>query len=221
MTPDAQVAAQADAARLACGAVGTYSAEIAVSGKVGGNRVRARLLAGFADGGRVRLEALAPFGQPVFILVTAGGRGTVVLPRDRKVVQDVPAADLLAALTGIAVDGADLAALLSGCVIRDGAATDGRQLPNGWASATLGGGRATAFLRAVAPGGPPKVVAGQLVTGWGVGGRRHGRPTTGSPRMGCRAWFGSSEIPRETRSRWTCRCPNSTPPRRWTSRRSA
>lgn len=161
-TADDGVAAAADASRAACTSVTSFSAEISVTGRVGPDRVRGRLLAGFADGGRARLEALAPFGQPVFILVASEGRGTLLLPRDRQVVSDVAASELLAALTGIAVDGRDLAALLSGCVVHGGSASAGRRLSAGWGAASLAGGRATAFVRAAPPSTAPRIVAAQL-----------------------------------------------------------
>lgn len=163
-SPDDRVVAEAHAARAACGALTSFSAEIAVSGRVGRDRVRGRLLAGFADGGRTRLEALAPFGQPVFIFVSSGDRGTVLLPRARQVVTDVAATELLAALTGIAVDGGDLAALLSGCVVHGGAASAGRQLSDGWSSVSLADGRATAYLRSTPSPSAPRLAGAQLVS---------------------------------------------------------
>lgn len=159
--PSAEAVEDASRARAACRAVTTLSAELAVSGRVAGDRVRGKLLVGVAEGGRLRLEALAPFGQPVFVLVATGQRGTMILPRERKVVADVPAADLLAAMTGMQVDGADLAALLSGCVVPGGEASGGRRLQEGWSAVTLGDHRATAFLKGVA-GAAPRIVGAEL-----------------------------------------------------------
>src|SRR3954470_6781446 len=89
-------AALADATR-ACTAVQSLSAEIAVSGSVGGQRVRARLAGGFAPPS-VRLEAVAPFGAPLFIFVANGPDATLLLPRDGRVVEHGKPEELLAAI---------------------------------------------------------------------------------------------------------------------------
>jgi hypothetical protein len=61
--------------------------------------MRGRVLAGVVPGA-LRLEGVAPFGGPVFILVADGVHGTLLLPRDR-VLQDAAAEDILDALVGI------------------------------------------------------------------------------------------------------------------------
>ena len=61
-------------ATAACRGVRTLTAEVAVSGSVGGHRLRGRLLAGVAAPASARLEAVAPFGRPVFIFVAPTGR---------------------------------------------------------------------------------------------------------------------------------------------------
>ena len=70
--PDA-AAAYAEAT-AACRGVRTLSAELALSGRAGGQKLRGRILAGFAAPGKVRLEAPAPFGRPIFTLVAARRR---------------------------------------------------------------------------------------------------------------------------------------------------
>jgi hypothetical protein len=165
-TPGADVNGQAETALRACRGITSFTAEIGVAGRLGREKVRGRLLVGFDAGGRVRLEALAPFGQPVFVLVADGGIGTLLLPRDRRVVRDVAADELLAAVAGIRANGDDLKSLLTGCLVADGDLADGRRLEGGWSAVTLAGGRATAFLRLV--GGDPRVVSG-IVTPRGGG----------------------------------------------------
>jgi hypothetical protein len=64
----------------------------------------------------LRLEGVAPFGTPVFILVADGSRGTLLLSRDRRVVRDADVADILDALIGLRLGPDDLRAVLSGCV---------------------------------------------------------------------------------------------------------
>lgn len=56
-------------ATLACQRVASLTAEIAVSGSVSGQRVRGRMIAGVARPASARIEAVAPFGAPVFIFV--------------------------------------------------------------------------------------------------------------------------------------------------------
>ena len=72
-----------------------------MSGRAGGERVRGRILAGLEAGGAVRLEAVAPFGAPFFILAGRNERATLVLPRERRVFQDTGVAEVLERLTGL------------------------------------------------------------------------------------------------------------------------
>ena len=158
-TPSGEVAGEVDTARRACRAVTSLTAEVGVAGRLGRDKVRGRLLVGFDVGGRARLEALAPFGQPIFIMVVDDGRGTLLLPRDRRVVRDVAADDLLVALAGIRADGSDLRALLTGCLVDEDEPSDGQRLGGEWSSAQMGG-RATAFLRHV--DGAVRLVSGRV-----------------------------------------------------------
>lgn len=116
--PGALAADAADAianATAACRAVSTISAEIGVSGSVGGQRLRGRLLAGLAPPASARLEAVAPVGPPVFIFVASGNDATLLLPRDDRMLEHGPPAALLEAVAGVPLDGADLKAALTGC----------------------------------------------------------------------------------------------------------
>jgi hypothetical protein len=106
--------ALADATR-ACRAVSTITAEIAGSGSVGGQRFRARLTAGLAPPASARLEAAAPFGAPIFILVASGTDATLLLPHDDKVLEHGRPAAVLEALAGLPVDAAELRRALIGC----------------------------------------------------------------------------------------------------------
>ena len=67
-------------ATATCRAVRTLTAEIAVSGSAGGHRLRGRLSAGVAAPASVRLEAVAPFGPPLFIFVAMGDDAALLLP---------------------------------------------------------------------------------------------------------------------------------------------
>lgn len=113
--PDAQAAlAEATAA---CRPVSTISLELAVSGSVGGRRVRGRLLAGLAAPAAARLEAVAPLGQPLFVLVARGDQARLLLPRDDRVLDDGPPEAVLEALAGVALDAAALRVTLTGCAV--------------------------------------------------------------------------------------------------------
>ena len=60
----------------------------------------------------VRLEAVAPFGAPYFILAGTGDNTTLWLPRDARVLRDTSAADIIEALAGFSATPDDLAAWL-------------------------------------------------------------------------------------------------------------
>lgn len=100
-----------------CLGVRTLTAELALSGKVGDTRMRGRVQAGFQAPGRIRLEGVAPFGQPVFILVGDATRATLLLPRDERVVRASAAAEILEALAGVRLAPDALRAVLAGCVM--------------------------------------------------------------------------------------------------------
>lgn len=116
-----------------CRGVRTLSAEIALSGRAGRQKLRARILGGFAEPGRVRLEAPAPFGRPVFTLVVRDGSATLVLNRERRVVRDAPPAALVEALTGVALGPDELRAAVAGCGVGVDQITDGQSYPKDWA----------------------------------------------------------------------------------------
>ena len=137
-----------DQATRACKDVRTITAELSLSGRAGGQRLRGRVQAGLGAPSAVRLEALAPFGAPLFILAAPSERGTLLLPRDRRVLHDAPVRDILGALVGIELGAADLRAFLSGCLIPDGRPQGGREFPRGWAAINLQDG-AVLWLRQV------------------------------------------------------------------------
>ncbi len=117
-----------------------------MSGRAGDQKLRGRVHAGFERPASMRLEGVAPFGPPAFILVARGGEATLLLPRDERVVRGARPDDILGALTGVSLAPADLQAILTGCVVPAPRATGGRLHANGWASIDLDGG-ATLFLQ--------------------------------------------------------------------------
>lgn len=115
--PVADHAAAWQAVAAPCLGVRTLTAELGLSGRAGGTRMRGRVQAGFQSPGRIRLEGVAPFGQPVFILVADGTRATLLLPRDERVVRANAPAEILEALAGVRLDADALRAVLTGCTM--------------------------------------------------------------------------------------------------------
>jgi hypothetical protein len=124
----------------ACGGVRTFTAELGLSGRAGGNRVRGRAIVGFARPDALRLEGVAPFGPPAFILAARGATATLLLPRDDRVVRNAPPDQILEALTGVELSPADLQAVLTGCAVPIATPAAGRLHQNGWASIDLDSG---------------------------------------------------------------------------------
>jgi outer membrane biogenesis lipoprotein LolB len=118
----------------------TLTAELALAGRAGDERLRGRLVAGFQAPASMRLEGVAPFGPPAFILAAAGPRVVLWLPRDARVLRGDDAGRVLGALTGVTLGAADLQAILTGCVVPEPKVTAGRVHGNGWASIDLDGG---------------------------------------------------------------------------------
>lgn len=129
-----------------CREIRALAAELSISGRVGSQRLRGRVLAGLAAPDRIRLEAVAPFGAPVFILAADGPSATLLLPRDNRVLRGEPPSAILSALVGLDLGADDLLAILSGCAAPHAEATGGRLFSSGWARIDLSGG-ATAYLR--------------------------------------------------------------------------
>lgn len=138
--------AWSDATR-ACSGVTTLTASLSLSGKVGRTKMRGRVDAGFAAPASVRLEGVAPFGRPVFVLVGVGDRGTLVLPRDNRVLRDAPLDQIVDALAGVPLGAADLRAVVSGCgLTTEAAPREARTYPGGWLAVDMETA-GTVFLR--------------------------------------------------------------------------
>lgn len=150
-------------ATQACRGARTLTAELGLRGRAGTRRLSGRLIGGFERPASMRLEMVAPFGPPGFVLVTRGEQAVLLLPRDERVVRGESAEAILGALTGVTLGPADLQALLTGCVLPDSKAVGGRLHSNGWASIDLEGG-ATMYLRRM---GAWQISAGRR-NGWEV-----------------------------------------------------
>ena len=144
-------------ATAACSKISTFSTEIGVSGSVNGSRVRGRLLAGLASPDSLYLEAPAPFGAPVFVLGASHGDATLLLPRDRRVLDHGRPDEVLGALTGVPLSPSDLRATLTGCVAGENA-TDGdaSAIGNDW---RMIAGEPVRYLRRERADGPWRLVS--------------------------------------------------------------
>jgi hypothetical protein len=107
-----EVLAQATAA---CAPIRTFTAEIGLSGKIEGRRLRARLLVGTAAPASARVEAVAPAGAPIFIFAARDADATLLMPRDNRVLEHARPDDVLAALAGVPLTAEDLRLTLTGC----------------------------------------------------------------------------------------------------------
>ena len=126
-------------ARGRCHDVRSYSAALSMSGRAGTQKLRGRVLAGLVPGA-LRLEAPAPAGGTVFILVADGTRGRLLLAQERRALEDARPADILDALVGIALGPDDLRALLSGCLLASPEPTGARAYGADWIVVDLTGG---------------------------------------------------------------------------------
>ena len=109
-------------------------------GRVGDRTLRrTRLRAATAKPGALRLEGLAPFGAPAFVLVARPEEAVLLLPRERQFIQNESARDILHALTGLALEPDEIRPLLTGCVVPEGEAISGRSYGNRWVSIGLSG----------------------------------------------------------------------------------
>jgi hypothetical protein len=116
--PGAPAADATDAltqATSVCRSVRTVTAEVAASGKAAGARFRGRLSVGVAAPASARIEAVAPFGPPVFIFVATDDRATLLLPREDRVLEHGRSDEVLDAVAGVPLSAADLHVTLTGC----------------------------------------------------------------------------------------------------------
>jgi hypothetical protein len=155
-TPAPDFAAALTEATRTCTGITSLTAELGVSGSVGGQRVRARLAGGFAPPS-VRLEAAAPFGAPLFIFVANASDATLLLPRDGRVVEHGQPAELLAAVAGVSLGPSDLAHTLTGCAHPD---TPDRPMAVGdnWRT-SAGAGGAKIYLHRDGPAAPWRIAS--------------------------------------------------------------
>jgi hypothetical protein len=145
--PRADYAAIFTDATMSCRSVHSLTADLALSGSAGRQRLGGHVLGGFAPDA-LRLEGVAPFGAPVFILAAERGRGTLLLPRDRRVVPSAPPDEILQALVGVKLSPDDLLAVFTGCVKAAAKTVSARMYGADWLAVDLDDlkGGATAYL---------------------------------------------------------------------------
>lgn len=129
-----------------CRSARTVVAELGLSGRAGGTKLRGRINAGIAAPSDLRLEGMA-FGRPIFILVARAGEATLLLPRDARVVRNAPPEAIVEALTGVALAPADLLAVVAGCGLGAGTPTLGRRFGNEWTAVDVAEG--VTYLRKI------------------------------------------------------------------------
>jgi hypothetical protein len=155
-TPSSDAPTALGEAIKACRSINTFTAQIAVSGSVGGRRMRGRLDAGLAAPASARLEAPAPFGPPMFTFVARANDGTVLL-RDGRVLEHGKPDAVLEAMTGVSMTPAELRITLTGCADeREAAGGDARSLGDGWLMIP---GSRRLYLRRGKPTDPWRLVA--------------------------------------------------------------
>jgi outer membrane lipoprotein-sorting protein len=131
-----------------CRGLRTLTAEVRLSGRAGDEKLRGTLHIGLAAPGSLRVEAVAPFGQPLFILAGRNNRATLLLPRDNNILKDAAVADVLDRLTGLSLSASDLRLLLTGCLSDPATPVNGRAFSRGWRAVDLATG-VVAYLRPV------------------------------------------------------------------------
>lgn len=136
-TPVAEVAPLAEAARASCRAPAALTADLRLSGRIDGDRVRGTLQVGVARDA-MRLEGLAPFGAPVFVLTAQPAGAVLLLPREEAVARAASARELLDAVVGVGLGPADLLAIVSGCGLGDWQATGAAAFGQSWVRLDVG-----------------------------------------------------------------------------------
>lgn len=130
-----------------CAPVRTITAELAMSGRAGGTKLRGRINAGFAAPDSMLLEGIGPFGRAAFLLGAHGGQATLVLPRDERVLRGAAPEAVVEALAGVALTPAQLRTAVAGCGLETLAPTAGRAYGTDWAAVDTASG--STYLRRI------------------------------------------------------------------------
>ena len=144
-SPFAEAARAYEEAVKECRGVRTMQATLGLSGRAGTTTLRGTVDAGFEAPDRIRLEGRHPLGRPVFILAAGGGRSTLYMPRDDRVLRDVPPESIVEALVGVSLAPGELRSLVSGCGFGVAEPAGGREYSGGYVAVDTGG--PTTYLR--------------------------------------------------------------------------
>lgn len=147
-TPDPSAVTAFSHATRHCAGLRTVSAELRLSGRAGSEKLRGTLHTGLAAPASLRVEAVAPFGQPVFILAGRDNRATLLLPRSDQILRNAPVTAVLERLTGLALSAADLRLILTGCLSEAGTPSNGRRFDRTWQAVDLAS-EIVAYLRPI------------------------------------------------------------------------
>lgn len=156
-TPLADVSSAERAARASCQTPAALTTDLRLSGRIDGDRVRGTLQVGVTRD-TMRLEGLAPFGAPVFVLAARPGAAVLVLPREDAVAHGASARDLLDAVVGVPLEPADLLAIVAGCGVADWTVRGGAAFGSAWMRLDLDEGRVL-WLRQGSAGAPVLMAA--------------------------------------------------------------
>ena len=137
-TPFTNFQAAYDEAVAECRLARRVVAELGLSGRAGDQRLGGRIVAGFAEPGAIRLEGVV-LGRTVFILVARDAAGTLLLPREDRIVRDAAPEAIVEALAGVALTPAELRAAVAGCGLGAGTPANGRMFTDEWAAVDVGG----------------------------------------------------------------------------------
>ena len=144
-SPYAEAARPYEEAVKECRGVRTMQATLGLSGRAGTTTLRGTVDAGLEAPDRIRLEGRHPLGRPVFILAAGGGRSTLYMPRDDRVLRDVPPELIVEALVGVSLAPGELRSLVSGCGFGVAEPGGGREYSGGYVAVDTGG--PTTYLR--------------------------------------------------------------------------
>jgi hypothetical protein len=149
-TPFPEFAQAYAEATAECAAVHTLSASLSLSGRAGAAKLGARIDAGFAEPARLRLEGFPRIhfgGKPFFVLVARDADATLLLTAREPQVLRAPPPAIIEALAGVALDPAELRAVVAGCALGAVQPSGGRAFDTGWAA--VDAPAATVFLRKI------------------------------------------------------------------------
>ena len=148
---------------------------------------------------------MAPFGAPLFTLVGTGNDGTLFLPRDQRVVEHGPPAEVMAAVAGVPLGANDMLRTLTGCAMPDRLDSP-LAIGDNWRT-SAGPGGAKIYMHRDSATAPWRLVTYLMAATRSVGA---GAPTTTTSKTVCltsSVW----SAPTSGASSWSSNCRSSSP----------